>query len=57
MNWKKVSGEADAESEFEGRERLGGHRENDIGNVANSVIGQSHGQDQETKRAVMKENQ
>lgn len=32
--------------------------ESDAGNVANSVIeGQSHRQDQETKRAVVKEQQ
>lgn len=48
----------DAKSEFEGRERLGGRRENNIGNVANSVVeGQGHGQNQETKGAVMKKKQ
>lgn len=44
-------------SESEGRERLGRHRENSIGKVANSIMeGQSYEQDQETNGAVMEES-
>lgn len=59
INWKKVSLEK-LMQRVSLKEEKGWvwHRESNIGNVANSAIeGQSHGQDQETKRAVMEEKQ